>query len=76
MNLAGDLWRISLVGANYLELLHPAAVNGLAHIDVAFGVHRHRVRVHEFAYLVARTSEAAEYVPAGSVTTSICSRFH
>src|ERR1700738_3725847 len=56
-----------LVAGDYLELLHSAAVDRLTHIDVAFGVHRHCVRVYEFANLVARTAKAAENTSAGAV---------
>src|ERR1700688_3751987 len=62
-----DLCCVPLLADNHLELLHSAAVNGLTHIDVAFGVHRHRVRMHEFAYLMARAAKAPEHAPAGTV---------
>src|ERR1700683_2560824 len=58
---------VPLLAGNHFELLHSAAVNRLTHINVALGVHRHRVRVHEFAQLVAGTAKAAEHLSGGAV---------
>src|SRR5712692_8356653 len=53
--------------AHKLELLHPAAVDGLTDIDVALGVERHCVSMHEFADLVARAAKAAQHLPTGAI---------
>src|SRR5579864_7450488 len=50
-----------------LEFLHAPSVDGLAHINVALGIKRHGVRMHEFAYLMPRTAETAEHLSCGAV---------
>src|SRR5580704_2058974 len=63
----GIPWGVPLLATHHFELLNPAAVHRLTYIDVAFGIHRHGVRVHEFADLVARTPEAVEYLSARAI---------
>jgi len=50
-----------------LKLLHAASVDGFADINVALGVQRHRVRVHEFTDLMSRAAKTAEDLPGGAV---------
>ena len=54
-----------------LEFLHPmtrfVAHTNLGHIDVTFGIHRHRVAVREFSGLVTWSAEGRENFSAGVI---------
>src|ERR1700682_4363994 len=60
-----------LMISHHLEFLHPmtrfVTHTNLGHIDVTFGIHRHRVTVRKFSGLVARSAKSRQDFTTGVI---------